>query len=117
MKIRTVARRAKMKASGIQRSVHAVRRSAARATRPGLSFTRGFYRLIEGQLCVGVSRQLALEAIEAMLDARGIGDAFRQQIECVLPRRLQVLEAVLVMDGERLLGFAAQRRRASRQHG
>jgi hypothetical protein len=41
-KTSTVASSAKMKASGIQRSVHAVRRSAARATKPGCSSTREF---------------------------------------------------------------------------
>ena len=65
---------------------------------------------------VVVSSQLALETIEPVLDAGGIGDAFGEQIERVLARRLQILEAMLVMDRERFLGLAPQRRGASRQH-
>ena len=51
-----------------------------------------------------------------MLHAGRIGHAVAEQIERVLARRLQILEAMLVMDRERFLRFAPERGRASRQH-
>ena len=50
-----------------------------------------------------------------MLDAGGIGGAFGSSSSACCRARLQILRAMLVVNGERLLGFAAKRRRASRQ--
>jgi hypothetical protein len=51
-----------------------------------------------------------------VLHSRRIGDAVGEQIERMSACRLQILQAMLVVNRERFLGLAAQRRRASRQH-
>jgi hypothetical protein len=65
----------------------------------------------------GEARQLAFEAIQTVLHAGGIRNAVGEQIERVLAGGAQILEPMLVMDGERFLRFTAKGRGASRQYG
>ena len=52
-----------------------------------------------------MSRELALESIEAVPDAHRIRTRIAQQLEGVLTRDQQILRSMLVMDGERLTRF------------
>ena len=52
--------------------------------------------------------ELALEAIEAMLDAAGVRSCLTQQLERVLSRHLQVLRSMLVMDRQRFARLSSE---------
>ena len=60
-------------------------------------------------------RAAALRRTEVLLEVTR-KCATMTQIDGVLARRAQILQAVLVVNRQRFLGFAAKRRRAPRQH-
>ena len=70
--------------------------------------------ILEGKQCAA-PRQLALEAIEPMADAHLVGVEISEQVEGMLAGDIEVLRSMLVMNRERFLRLAPERRGAPRQ--